>query len=163
MSSSALTTAANSSSIVAVSELSADQVLEGLHAVAINLVQQLLKGDNTNNDSNTNLVLEIPSRAASNQVYVAEWDRIVLGSKRIRRQFTNVKECRKTALTLRVLELVQAVYVYTLVFVVVSVEEKEREWERFFRWLVKSVGHSQCGDGWSECACVSVCVCALED
>lgn len=35
--------------------------------------------------------LEIPSRAASNQIYVPELDRIVLGSKTGTRSFLNVK------------------------------------------------------------------------
>lgn len=35
--------------------------------------------------------LEIPSRAASNQIYVPELDRIVLGGKRGTRSFLNVK------------------------------------------------------------------------
>jgi len=40
-----------------------------------------------------------------------EWDRIVLGGKRSTRSFLNVKESRKTAITLRVLQLVHAVLV----------------------------------------------------
>lgn len=37
--------------------------------------------------------LEIPSRAASNQIYVPELDRIVLGDKTGTRSFLNVKVC----------------------------------------------------------------------
>lgn len=44
-----------------------------------------------------------------NQVYVKAWDRIVLGSKRSSRSFMNVKESRKSAITLRVMQLVHAV------------------------------------------------------
>lgn len=44
-----------------------------------------------------------------NQVYVKAWDRIVLGSKRSSRSFMNVKESRKSAITLRVMQLLHAV------------------------------------------------------
>ena len=53
--------------------------------------------------------IEIPSRSSSNQIYVKEWDRIVLGGKRSTRTFLNVKESRKTAITLRVLQLIHSV------------------------------------------------------
>ena len=53
--------------------------------------------------------LDIPSRAASNQIYVPELDRIVLGDKRGTRSFLNVKESRKAAITTRVLQLLHAV------------------------------------------------------
>ena len=39
--------------------------------------------------------LEIPSRAASNQIYVPELDRIVLGDKTGTRSFLNVKVCHR--------------------------------------------------------------------
>ncbi|KAL7558564.1 hypothetical protein ACA910_013090 [Epithemia clementina (nom. ined.)] len=98
------TTTPLSQEIVAVSELSCPQVLEGIEAIAVHVAQQILVHQHKGG-----FVLEIPSRAASNQVYVPEWDRIVLGSKRMTRHFTNVKECRKTAITMRVLELLHAV------------------------------------------------------
>ena len=53
--------------------------------------------------------LDIPSRAASNQIYVPELDRIVLGDKRGTRSFLNAKESRKAAITTRVLQLLHAV------------------------------------------------------
>lgn len=55
--------------------------------------------------------MEIPSRGSSNQVYVKEWDRIVLGGKRMGRNFMNVRESRKSAITLRVMQLLHAVLV----------------------------------------------------
>jgi len=55
--------------------------------------------------------MEIPSRASTNQIYVKEWDRIVLGKKRMGRNFMNVRESRKSAITLRVMQLLHAVLV----------------------------------------------------
>ena len=53
--------------------------------------------------------MEIPSRAATNQIYIREWDRIVLGGKSGTRNFLNVKESRKTAITIRVMHLLHTV------------------------------------------------------
>ena len=91
------------SDIVEVSDLSATQVLEGMETIAMNIADQVL--------SRQGFHLDIPSRASTNQIYVKEWDRIVLGGKRSTRSFLNVKESRKTAITLRVLQLVHAVLV----------------------------------------------------
>ena len=91
------------SDIVEVSDLSATQVLEGMETIAMNIAGQVL--------SKQGFHLDIPSRASTNQIYVKEWDRIVLGGKRSTRSFLNVKEARKTAITLRVLQLVHAVLV----------------------------------------------------
>lgn len=49
------------------------------------------------------------SHLLQNQVYVKAWDRIVLGGKRSARSFMNVKESRKSAITLRVMQLLHAV------------------------------------------------------
>mmetsp|Transcript_25700 Transcript_25700/g.62952 ORF Transcript_25700/g.62952 Transcript_25700/m.62952 type:complete len:414 (-) Transcript_25700:280-1521(-) len=89
------------SGIVEVTELSSTEVLEGIEAVALTIANQVMacKG----------FSMEIPSRASSNQVYVKAWDRIVLGNKRSSRKFTNVKESRKSAITLRVMQLLHAV------------------------------------------------------
>jgi meiotic recombination protein SPO11 len=84
--------------IVEVDELSATEVLEGIEGIALQITQQ-------------GFSLDIPSRAASNQIYVKEWDRIVLGSKRTGRTFLNVRESRKSAITLRVMQLLHAVLV----------------------------------------------------
>ena len=89
------------SSIVEVDELRAPEVLEGMESIALDIAQQVLGGKGFS--------VEIPSRAATNQLYVKEWDRIVLGGKRSSRSFLNVKESRKAAVTLRVLQLIHAV------------------------------------------------------
>lgn len=89
--------------IVEVDELSATEVLEGIEGVALRITQQVL--------SKKGFSMEIPSRAASNQIYIKEWDRIVLGAKRTGRNFMNVRESRKSAITLRVMQLLHAVLV----------------------------------------------------
>lgn len=71
--------------IVEVEELSSKEVLEGMEAVALKIASQVL--------NKQGFSMDIPSRAASNQVYVKEWDRIVLGEKRSSRSFLNVKVC----------------------------------------------------------------------
>lgn len=72
--------------ILEVSELPAEHVLEGMESVALRIAQQVM--------AKQGFSLDIPSRASSNQVYVKEWDRIVLGDKRSSRSFLNVKVSR---------------------------------------------------------------------
>ena len=68
------------SNIVEVMEQTSDQVLEGIEVIALRIAHQVLK-------RHEGFSLDIPSRAASNQIYVKEWDRIVLGGKRSTRTF----------------------------------------------------------------------------
>lgn len=91
----------DASEIIEVDEMSSTEVLEGIEGVAIKIMHQVL--------NKQGFTMEIPSRAASNQIYVPELDRIVLGSKRGTRSFLSVKEARKTAITTRVLELLHSV------------------------------------------------------
>eukprot|EP01135_Chromosphaera_perkinsii_P004339 Nk52_evm6s278 gene=Nk52_evmTU6s278 len=51
----------------------------------------------------------LPSRSSSNQVYVPELDRIVLGTAVSTREFASASTVRKTAITSRILELVHEV------------------------------------------------------
>jgi len=88
------------SDIVEVSELRETEVLDGMESIALTIARQVL--------NKKGFSFDIPSRAASNQIYVKEWDRIVLGGKRMTRSFLNVKESRKSAITLRVLQLLHA-------------------------------------------------------
>ena len=85
------------SDILEVSELSNVQVIEGMEGIATRIATQVLH--------KRGLSLEVPSRASSNQIYVKEWDRIVLGGKKSTRNFLNVRESRKTAITIRVMQL----------------------------------------------------------
>ena len=50
---------------------------------------------------NKGFELSIPNRAATNQLYIEEIDRIVLGNKMSKRQFLNTAHVRKTAITTR--------------------------------------------------------------
>ena len=52
---------------------------------------------------------DVPSRAAGNQAYVPELDRIVLKQNTSERSFANVGQVRKTAIMTRVLSLVHEV------------------------------------------------------
>jgi len=87
--------------IVEVVEMNSTEVIEGIENVAVVVAHQVL--------AKQGFQLDIPSRAASNQIYVPELDRIVLGDKRGTRSFLNVKESRKAAITTRVLQLLHAV------------------------------------------------------
>jgi hypothetical protein len=89
--------------IVEVDELSTTEVLEGIEGIALRITQQVL--------ARKGFSMEVPSRAGANQIYVREWDRIVLGGKRTTRSFMNVRESRKSAVTLRVMQLLHAVLV----------------------------------------------------
>jgi meiotic recombination protein SPO11 len=89
------------SNIQEVEELTTTEVLEGIEAVALGITSQVLSKQGFN--------FEVPSRASSNQLYIKEWDRIVLGGKRSTRSFMNVKESRKSAVTLRAMSLIHAV------------------------------------------------------
>ncbi len=88
-------------SFLEVVEMNSTEVMEGIENVAVKIAHQVL--------AKQGFQLDIPSRAASNQIYVPELDRIVLGEKRGTRSFLNVKESRKAAITTRVLQLLHAV------------------------------------------------------
>lgn len=97
----AATTVAN---IVQVHNLPAPQVLNAMDSIALSIADQVLSPSG-------GFSFSIPSRSASNQLYDATLDRIVLGPSRLTRHFGNVSETRKSAITLRVLELLYAVLV----------------------------------------------------
>ena len=90
-------------SFLEVVEMNSTEVMEGIENVAVKIAHQVL--------AKQGFQLDIPSRAASNQIYVPELDRIVLGEKRGTRSFLNVKESRKAAITTRVLQLLHAVLI----------------------------------------------------
>jgi len=94
-------TSAGGKTIVEVVEMNSTEVIEGIENVAMTVAHQVL--------AKQGFQLDIPSRAASNQIYIPELDRIVLGDKRGTRSFLNVKEARKAAITTRVLQLIHAV------------------------------------------------------
>jgi Type IIB DNA topoisomerase len=87
--------------IVEVSELNANEVLEGMEAIALGIANQVL--------SRQGFSMVVPSRASSNQIYAPDVDRIVLGDKSSVRNFLHVKDSRKSAITLRVMQLLHTV------------------------------------------------------
>jgi len=89
------------SNIVEVAELNATEVLEGMETIALGIANQVL--------ARQGFSMAVPSRAASNQIYIPQWDRIVLGNKTLSRNFLHVKDSRKSAITLRVMQLLHAV------------------------------------------------------
>jgi meiotic recombination protein SPO11 len=86
--------------ILEVSDLPNGHVIEAMEILAMRIATQVLQKQG--------LTLEVPSRASSNQIYVKEWDRIVLGGKKSARNFLNVRESRKAAITVRVMQLLHA-------------------------------------------------------
>ena len=78
-----------------------DEVTAKIEDVIVSIVAQIVAGNS--------FELSIPNRASSNQKYIEELDRIVLGDKVSKRQFLNTAHVRKTAITTRVLELVHEV------------------------------------------------------
>ena len=113
--------------VVEVVEMNTTEVMEGIENVAISIARQIMCNNNnyttqkydggiTGGSTSGGAIgggggfqLDIPSRASSNQIYIPELDRIVLGNKLGTRSFLNVKEARKTAITTRVLQLLHAV------------------------------------------------------
>ena len=69
--------------IIEVAELNPNEVLEGMETIALGIANQVL--------NKQGFSMAVPSRAASNQIYVAAWDRIVLGNKTSSRNFLHVK------------------------------------------------------------------------
>jgi len=94
-------TATAAKEIVEVSDLPTTRVLESIEAIAVRAAHSVLAG--------RGLTFSIPSRSSTNQVYVPELDRIVLGDKRGSRSISSVREARKTAITVRVMELISQV------------------------------------------------------
>ena len=89
--------------IIEVAELNPTEVLEGMETIALGIANQVL--------NKQGFSMAVPSRAASNQIYIQAWDRIVLGHKTSSRNFLHVKDARKSAVTLRVMQLLHAVLV----------------------------------------------------
>lgn len=76
----------------------ADAVLDEIEAAILEVAQSILQGNGFSYD--------VPSRAKSNQLYVPELDRIVLKDSTSKRPFASTQQCRKTAITTRILALV---------------------------------------------------------
>ena len=87
--------------ITEVEDLPCEEVSKKIEDVIVSIVAQILSGNS--------FELTMPNRASSNQVYIEELDRIVLGDKVSKRQFLNTAHVRKAAITTRVLQLVHEV------------------------------------------------------
>jgi hypothetical protein len=87
--------------VLEVEDLSSKEVVLKIEDLVISIVSQILKGNS--------FELNVPNRNNSNQIYVEEIDRNVLGNKISKREFLSVAQVRKVAITTRVTELVHEV------------------------------------------------------
>lgn len=87
-----------SSSCREVADLSLSSVQTEIETVIVQIARSILAGDGFS--------FSVPSRAASNQLYVPELDRIVLKDKSTLRPFASVSSVRKTTITTRILALI---------------------------------------------------------
>ncbi|KAL3586054.1 hypothetical protein D5086_012921 [Populus alba] len=87
-----------SSSCREVTDLSLTSVQSEIEALTISIVQSILSGKGFS--------FNVPSRAATNQLYVPELDRIVLKDKNTLRPFANISSVRKCTITARILSLI---------------------------------------------------------
>ena len=91
----------DSKDVYEVKDLPIAKVSDNLEALVMKIVQQVL--------SSGSFELTVPNRGLSNQKYIEEIDRNVLGDKVSKRQFLSASHVRKTAITTRVIELVHEV------------------------------------------------------
>ncbi|KAJ0405761.1 hypothetical protein P43SY_003611 [Pythium insidiosum] len=84
-----------------VREMDAEGVSAEIERLVVSAARSILSGEGLN--------FTVPTRSASNQIYVPELDRIVLADKVSVRSFTSTSTVRKTAITARVLQLVHQV------------------------------------------------------
>ena len=84
-----------------VKEMTGDRVAKEIHDLFLKCAESILAGNS--------FKFDVPSRAAGNQHYVPELDRIVLKQNTSERSFANVSQVRKTAIMTRVLSLVHEV------------------------------------------------------
>ena len=87
--------------VLEVSDIGKEEVLIRIEDLVVSIVKQILRTNSFD--------LDVPNRNNSNQIYVEEVDRIVLGNKVSKREFLSVSQCRKVAITARVTELIHEV------------------------------------------------------
>lgn len=78
--------------------LNADEVRREIEEIVLRIDDTLMRDEG--------MCFKIPSRSSSNQIYVKELDRIVLKNQFSNREFANIKNARKAAITMRVLNIV---------------------------------------------------------
>mmetsp|Transcript_34828 Transcript_34828/g.112318 ORF Transcript_34828/g.112318 Transcript_34828/m.112318 type:complete len:417 (+) Transcript_34828:35-1285(+) len=81
-----------------VKNMPSDDVTAEIERICLDAVGSILRGEGFS--------YLMPSRVASNQMYVPELDRVVLKDKMLERVFANSSSARKTAITTRVMALV---------------------------------------------------------
>jgi meiotic recombination protein SPO11 len=81
-----------------VKNMPADDVTAEIERICLDAVRSIMRGEGFS--------YLMPSRVASNQMYVPELDRVVLRDKMLERAFANSSSVRKTAVTTRVMALV---------------------------------------------------------
>ncbi|KAL7133397.1 hypothetical protein ABFS83_12G137900 [Erythranthe nasuta] len=81
-----------------VADLPLSSVQSTIESLALSLAHSILSGDGFS--------FSVPSRAAANQLYVPELDRIVLKDKSSIRPFANVSSVRKSTITTRIIQLI---------------------------------------------------------
>ena len=83
---------------IEVRAMDSDGVTGAIEAICVRAVSSILRGEGFS--------YHMPSRAASNQLYIPELDRVVLRDKMLERIFANSSSARKTAITTRIMQLV---------------------------------------------------------
>ena len=91
----------NLAGVTEVEDLTTEQVSQKIEDLVVSVVAQIV--------SNGSFELLIPNRSSSNQRYIEELDRTVLGDKMSKRAFLNTSHVRKAAITTKVVELVHEV------------------------------------------------------
>lgn len=81
-----------------VCDLPLSSVQSTIESLALSLAHSILSG--------SGFSFSVPSRAAANQLYVPELDRIVLKDKSSARPFANVSSVRKATITTRIIQLI---------------------------------------------------------
>ena len=87
--------------VLEVEDLQSEEVCNRIAELAASIVNQIM--------SSNSFEYVVPSRSSTNQKYIENVDRIVLGDKVSKRQFLNTAHVRKTAITTRVVQLVHEV------------------------------------------------------
>lgn len=91
----------NLEGVTEVEDLPSEEVSRKIEDLVVTVVNEIV--------SSGSFELTVPNRSASNQKYIEELDRVVLGDKVTKKPFLNVAAVRKVAITTRVVQLVHEV------------------------------------------------------
>ena len=105
-------------------ELPCESVADRIEELVVSVVMQILTG-------NKGFELAIPNRAATNQLYIEEIDRIVLGNKMSKRQFLNTAHVRKTAITTRYIIII--IFYNYIIFIFIVIIEYYNLYTRYYK------------------------------